>query len=273
MDSLKYCAYELLTFATQKMALVYALLIQFLNSEFGTAAVGSFFGAVGGYAMVMITDRRKEILSKIGALKAAISLSHTLFNNSYGLYSQHIKSLYAEYERDRKKFIEALKKSTAGEKVIFDAIFDNKQFLFPPIDFNLVNSKLMEKTDLSRRAFILATTLVNSFITLKELMQQRQNFLRHIANLAEKHKLNDTEKAHLYYGTRFSHPTLGNITEESFVNIMQGINNFNVDCTWFAKELTDELIKVSKKTCKEINNFKTKNWFCRLFRYRPKAIT
>ncbi len=119
-------------------------------------------------------------------------------------------------------------------------------------DFNLVNSKLLEKTDLSGRAFILATTLINSFSTLKSVIHARHEALELIKNMSHKYQLDDHDTACLYFGVKFSHPVLGDIMEQRYFDTMMAIKNFNEDCTWFSKELTQALIDEAKKIAKSL---------------------
>lgn len=246
MDTLKYCAYELLTLSVQKILLMYQYLIQFLNSDFGTAAVGSFFGAVGGYFMVILTNRRNKTFERVKALRIASAFSHMLFNTSFGLYKQQVKDLFEEYETGRKKFIETHEKFKKGEKVEIAVQFNFKKIIFPPTDLDFMNSRF-EKADLSGRSLILATTLMNSFATLKSMMEIREQILANINSI----KSSQEHKAFIYYGVQFPHPA-GNIQEESYKNIMEGIKSFNEDCIWFSKELSEEILYLAKKESKKI---------------------
>lgn len=235
----------------QKILIWLPHISDFFNSNFMVAATGSFFGAVGGYVMVMITDKRKEALSKIGTLKAAISISHVLFNASLGLYKQHIKTIFETYDTDRKRFIVSKDKASTTQEEIH-LTFDHRFIVFPHLDFNLINSKLLEKTDLSGRAFILATTLISSFSTLKSVIHARHEALELIKNMSHKYQLTVHDTFCLYFGIKFSHPVLGDIMEQRYFDTMMAIKDSNEDCTWFSKELTQALIDEAKKISKSL---------------------
>ena len=53
----------------ESMWSVFSGWIASLDKGYFTAAIGSFFGAVGGYVMVWITSHRSEIFSKVGNIK------------------------------------------------------------------------------------------------------------------------------------------------------------------------------------------------------------
>ncbi len=241
--------------ASQTLDLLGDRFMDLLNSDFGIAATGSFFGAVGGYVIVMVSNQRTEKLSRIGALKIAIAMCHSLFNSSFGLYRQHVKDLCKSYEEEKKKFI-AIESGAIQASGIVPILYDFKSLSLPHVNLTLVNSKFFEKTDLAGRAFALATTLVSTIVGLNEMVHARHEMLQSINSRAREYGLNDHDKACLYFGTKLDHPALGRIQDQSYANVMTAINNFNEDCIWFSKELTQELIDLAKKTAKKIIFFR-----------------
>lgn len=213
-----------------------------INSPLGIAAVGSFFGAVGGYCIVLVTNRRSEILSKIDHLKIAIALTHSIFNLAYGLNKQQIYNLYQQYADGKTKFIEGKAKGTPVE-----VLFNTSTISPPYIDFELINSKLLRETGFTGRAFLLADTLIRCLHALKEQLEYRHTVLNEINSMS----LGTHDKACLYYGIQIETPT-GGFFYEKYSDVMKAIKIFTVDCEWFSKELALELIENAKKESKKI---------------------
>lgn len=223
--------------------------LDILNSNFGIAATGSFFGAVGGYAIVLVTNRRTEIIAKIDRIKVAIALTHSLFNLAYSLHKQHIYDLYYDYEENKAKFIEAKNGKTKND--VIRVPFNNMTLELPYVDFELINSKLLRETGFTGRAFILATTLIRCLYDLREQLKYRHSVLREINRIALESNLNTHDKACLYYGIKIERPK-GDIYYENYSSVMKAIKNFTLDCIWFSKELTLELLENAKTESKNI---------------------
>jgi hypothetical protein len=220
-----------------------------LNSNFGIAATGSFFGAVGGYVIVLVTNRRTEILTKIDRIKVATALTHSLFNLAYSLHKQHIYDLYQDYEESKTKFIEAKTGKTKND--VIRVPFNNMTLTLPYVDFELINSKLLRETGFAGRAFILATTLIRCLYDLREQLKYRHAILSEINRIAVESNLNIHDKACLYYGIKIETPT-GDIYYENYSSVMKAIKAFTLDCIWFSKELTLELLENAKIESKKI---------------------
>ncbi len=228
----------------------FATYLYVTDSPMGIAAVGSFFGAVGGYVMVMITNRRAEVISKIRHTKTAIGITHDLFNIFLSLKKQHVKSMCELYESKKKEFVDAKSGKLSGIQEI-TIPFDNKTISFPFVDFELLNSKLLEKPELPLRALVIATTLIRVIHELKNQVNFRHGVLAEVNQLAMKYDLNDHGLACLYYGIRLDRAG-GSIQYDTYCNVMKAINDFCDDAIWFSKELTAELIKVGKETAGKI---------------------
>jgi hypothetical protein len=107
---------QLVTSAWDFIKPIWELLVKFLNSNFGTAATGSFFGAVGGFFLVEYSNFRKGIHQKVIAINVAISFSLDILNTMLSFKKQHVKNLYERYTNDKKKFIDDLAAATKGVK-------------------------------------------------------------------------------------------------------------------------------------------------------------
>lgn len=146
------------------------------SSQIITAAVGSFFGAVGGYVLVWITNNRTEIKSKVGHINMAIAMSHSLFNIFYSLKKQHVKSLCDEYQIEKKQFTD-IKEGKVARTGTIPVFFDFKTLSFPYLDIDIVNSKLFDKAEISGRAFFLADALLKSINELKNQFSFRHTVI------------------------------------------------------------------------------------------------
>lgn len=222
-----------------------------LNSELGIAAVGSFAGAVGGYVIAMVINHRTEVISKVGHTKTAIAVVHSLFNTFLSLKKQHIKELCEQYEKNKNEFIELKKAKNPPREVIIP--FVSHSISFPRVDFGLINTKLFEKADVTGRAYVLATTLINCIHELQNQIAYRHEALNQIAQISAEYKLDDHDRACLYYGIRLNnHPTMGNIDFQTYSDVMGHIRDFNNDIIWFSRELVWELIKNGKESAKKL---------------------
>ena len=226
-----------------------------LNSNFSIAATGSFFGAVGGYVLVLITNRRAEILSKIDRTKVAIALTHSLFNVAYGLNKQHLYSFYKEYIDSKKKFEEFIEEKNGNvinnSTDVVRIPFNCATISMPYIDFEFLNSHLLRETGFSGRAFILATELISSLHTLERNFKCRHETLNEIIEIFTKNNFNNTDKAFLYYGIEITRET-DNFSYTKYLDVMKCIKNSVESCIWFSKELTLELIENAEKEAKKI---------------------
>ncbi len=218
-----------------------------LNSDFGIAATGSFFGAVGGYFIVLVTNNRAEILSKIERLKIAIALTHSLFNVAYSINKQHIFELHEEYQQGRLGFVAA----QTNHPKIHSILFNIKTISFPYIDFDLISSKLLKETGFTSRAVILATTLIRCLYELRELLKQRHIVINEINSIAVDHKFDIAKKACLYYGINIKTPT-GDFLYTNYFDVMNNIKDFTLDCIWLSRELAWELLENAKTLSKKI---------------------
>lgn len=227
-----------------------------LDKDYFTAAIGSFFGAVGGYVMVWLTNRRSEVFAKVGNIKKAISLTHSIFNTFLGLKKQHVKSLCENYERNRAAFIEIRQRQTlipagAGPiEVVFQ--MDFRTLFFPHTDLELINTCLIEKADLDHRAFALANALISSIHNLKNQFDARHAIIRELNQIRQAHNLSEHDALCLYFGQTLEHPQLGIVTFEYYSGATIGIKDATDDVIWFSKELALELIQVAKATAKKL---------------------
>ena len=220
-----------------------------LNSDFGIAATGSFFGAVGGYFIVMVTNRRAEILSKIDRIKVAIALTHSIFNLAYSLNKQHLYDLKEEYTANKAEFVEAKSGETKG---VITVPFNNKTIFLPYTDFELINSKLLSETGFAGRTFILATTLIRCLYDLKGQLEYRHAILNEINSISTAENLSTHDKACLYYGIKITGQE-GDFRYENYSGIMEAIKISVESCIWFSKELAFELIETAEKESKKIH--------------------
>ena len=218
-----------------------------LNSDFGTAATGAFFGAAGGYCLVALNKSRDEILKKLENLRVAIAVAFSLFNVSYSLNKQNIYDLYHKYEEDKKKFVEL-----SPDKDNPIAIeFDHRIVRMPYIDFNLTTSKLFSECGSNSRALILATTLIRCLNDLQEQLEYRLVVLQEITQIVNENGLTAYQKACFYYGVKIE-GLQGNIHYENYSDVMKSIKLSTEDCIWFSKELSLEFIENSKKISRRI---------------------
>lgn len=219
-----------------------------LNSDFGIAATGSFFGAVGGYVIVLVTNRRAEVLAKIDRIRVAIALTHSIFNLTYSLHKQHLFDLYEQYIVSKKEFIES---KTSKAKGVVTVPFNNKTISIPHIDFELLNSHLLRETGFTGRAFMLASTLIRCLHDLEGQIKYRHAVLNEINSISASQNLDTHHEACLYYGIKITDQTCDFIYE-NYSDVMTAIKGFVINCEWFSKELSLELIENAEKESKKI---------------------
>jgi len=245
-----YRIYEILEWVKMAATTANSYIWAVLNSEFGIAATGSFFGAVGGYIIVMVTNHRAEILSKIARQKIAINLTHSLFNVTYGLNQQHLHDLHQRYINGKKNFI-SKKNNNKNNPKIQEFMFYNKIISVPHIDFELINNQLLREIGFAGRAFLLSSALVSSLHSLIEALKYRQTVLTEINNISVSQKFDNQQVAHLYYGIKIPGPT-GDLFYESYSDVMDAIKKSVESCIWFSKELVIELIHNTGEEAKKI---------------------
>ena len=227
----------------------------FLNSNFGIATTGSFFGAVGGYLAVFFTNRRAEILSRIGRMKIAIALTDGLFNLAYNLNSQHLFELNLRYMNSKKKF-SALESGNIID-LEKEITYDLKAILIPKIDFELINSQLLRETGFMGRAYSLATVLIHSLRDLERFIEIRQSLIDKIDFRSAKNDFELDQKIRLFFGLRVSSPR-GNYIDEQYSDIMEGIKISVESSIWFSRELVLQMIEEAKIEASKIYMFRPK---------------
>ena len=220
-----------------------------LNTNFGIAATGSFFGAVGGYVMVWYTNRRSEILSMIRHTKTAIAVSHSIFNVFLGLKRQHVKSLCADYKENQSNFTKAYNGNASGEVRVPMGF---KTISMPYLDLSLISSEFFEKTDLTFRARSLALTLITVIQELKAQIQYREDVFSEIAAMSKRLNLDEKGTACLLYGLELQDTRGNKINFQKNNDVMKAIGDFTDDSIWFSKELTNELIEIANKFSRKI---------------------
>jgi hypothetical protein len=151
---------QLVTSAWDFIKPIWELLVKFLNSNFGTAATGSFFGAVGGFFLVEYSNFRKGIYQKVIAINVAISFSLDILNTMLSFKKQHVKNLYERYTNDKKKFIDDLAAATKGVKRELNYLSDWQTLVMPTLPTDLLFKNIQEKVNLSGKALLLLTTIL-----------------------------------------------------------------------------------------------------------------
>lgn len=229
------------------------------QSSLGVAAIGSFFGAVGGYAIIQLTNFRKEIRSKVIAINTAITTSHMILNTFLGLKKQHLKSLCQRYNESKVEYDNVqVDQPHSGTAIVTSLDFQTLNF--PPINLPLINSKLFEKTDLPSRSLFLAMTLVNSIEQLKALLVSRDSIIEEMNAIVSQSDLDNNEKnrfmVHLYFGKTYNLPEGNNICYRKYSDTMEAIEGINDSCIWFSKELAEELVNVGNNTATKLRIFR-----------------
>lgn len=217
------------------------------------AAIGSFFGAVGGAFIVWWLNSRKERITRIEHLNAATAMTSAVFDIFYDIKKNCTSDWIEQYKKDKKIFEESNKSNNSEQVKI---VCDFQEILSPHIDLNIFSKTLFNKTTLpsniSRLAMILVSSVAETNTLLSKVYPQTRNMLH---KSAANFNCNEYQFFCLYFGLPYKNRP-GFLPRElcftRYANVINGIEEHIDNVLWFSKKLMKEIAKLSKQECKKI---------------------
>lgn len=228
-----------------------------LNSGFGTALAGAFFGAVAASYFARRHEHTQQLLQRLHASNAATSFSIATLQHALGFKDQLAKPLVDAFNGDKARYVEFLVDAKAGK-------IPGKQF---EVEYNFGNIKLfrhnaneierlvVREAGAEQKVIMAATFLVQTLNSLQQAIEQRDVELQRLIPL--KKELSDDQFAQAYFGVT---DATGNV-DERYCNCMSTLE-VQLDSTiFYAKLIAENLGKANSKLAKKIG------------RTSPKPIT
>jgi hypothetical protein len=171
-----------------------------LNSGFGAALAGAFFGAMAASRIANRRETKSRLRDQLVVCNGAAALSSAIFGNSIGFKEQISKPLVSQYKCDYERYVEYLKRVNSG--MIKGDPF-KVQYNFGSISLFHHNTEdlvslIVLQSGAENKALMAATNLLQVLHLLDAAIKNRE------LEAARLIKIKDTtdkeEFAHIYFG-------------------------------------------------------------------------
>lgn len=223
--------------------------IKLLQSEtlwvgFGTAALGSYFGALGGaWGIQRLADRVKlkdTLWKEVGRTNAAIEQVFGVSNTYLNLKEQFVRDVGARYERDLtlvQAYEEGLRSGAIAEGTLPPALGTLDLFTLSKIVVRIdrLEDIVMEELNITGRPRMTIATLGQSIYSVNAMLEDRNAAVSHIKASAGGGLIRHKEVAFI-----FGLPVDG-ATDQSFMSAVRGLVKSTDECIHFSRRLYDDL--------------------------------
>jgi len=232
IDSLESAADYAIEFVT---AISETSLTTIVISTFAAA----FAGALGAQWIAEKTRKKNESLSEIRNTNATIMISFNIANLCITLKKDHVKSLKENFDNELARLLEFKEMRDRGllqQDETFQYVADLKflPLLDTPID--LLERQVFEKVPAQGRILSVAMTLVRTLQSLNKSLKDRNELIDYYQN----NSMNNTEQVEFYFGLKGA----SNKLDRRYADTLETIYNYNDDCIFFAKILSEDLYKL-----------------------------
>lgn len=165
--------------------------VSLANSSFGSALLGALGGAIAGaWIAQRIGERakvRQDLIAEIRGANATIALAFAVWNVAVNLKKQHVKAMHDDWMQQRENLRSYLRARNAGE------IAQDVQFQFaanaialatPYLPVDSLQSHVFEKLTLTGRPLIVATAIVQSATSLRDVTAKRNHLVQQLKGLS-----------------------------------------------------------------------------------------
>jgi hypothetical protein len=229
------------------MCYLWALIDKFwdlLNSNFSTALLGAFGGAVAAQIAAARSDRKKRLIEEIRSTNAAITVAFSITNSFCNLKTQHVKKLTENYQSQKTGMLKAQKARTsapAGQKIIFEFKADFRSLPSFDTPIKTLETLLFEKLSITGRPLSLVTVLSQSIDGLNAARTLRNSIIEKCKSLPE------GVTPPIYFGLPFA----GGHVDSSYPDCIGAIATHTDDCIFFSKLIGEDLVKHGEKLAKQ----------------------
>ena len=218
-------------------------IIDFANSNFFTALIGSLAGAfAGAVAAQRVAERsklREELLQEMRNTNAATAISFSIFNNLLSIKKQHVKDLKVKYD-DQCNSLEEFKRQRVAGEIPMDEVFEFQANFFSiqtqtlPID--TLKAIVFERLSIVGRPLNLVVSLTQAIEDLKGSLMRRNSL---IDDYKTKFATDKQLLVNLYFGTPLGE---GEVNLE-YPSTVDAIYNQTDDGIYFSMLLCSDLHK------------------------------
>ncbi|WP_227270532.1 hypothetical protein [Roseobacter weihaiensis] len=215
----------------------FELITKALNSSFGTALAGAFFGAVAANYFAIRTESRQALTERLLAGNAATSFSIAIFQHALGFKDQMYEVLVEDYFRDRERYMNFVdaKLQSPTEEVNFVVQYNFGSVPAFRTDADRISELIALKAGAAQKVLMAASTLQQVVDSLARCISARNEQLALLSQ--QKDSMNDDEFARAYFGVEDSE---GNIDVRLF-EAVKGLQHQLDDTIFFSKYIAQNL--------------------------------
>jgi hypothetical protein len=210
---------------------------------FATLAAAAF----GAFAGAWITSRmqaKRQVISELNNISAAMMLSYSIFNRTMALKKQFVVPMRDEYERARREYAETVanqsNRGATDATNVFRPRAELKTLPIQKMPTDLLERHVFEKISVGGRALAAAVELVGAIDALNRVIRFRNDFIA--TDLQRSSATSPRPFAERIFGLR----TETGVTDERFPNSVAATVQLTDDCLFFSKVLADDLLRVGK---------------------------
>lgn len=221
-----------------------------LNSDISKVLLGTlvaaYAGTNGAQVVAERTALRKQQLTEIRAVNAAIILAFNVAQTYVMTKKQHIAGIVATYRSARLNFIgvHAAQIVFKSALVVFRYSMDLKTTHAPSSPIAPLEKIVLEQLSSNERIVFLLTPLIQSIDGFAKTSTERNEWIAEVKAMGE----NDHElKAQMFFGWQ----QRSGRTDERFPEMIKALGNQTDDCIGFSLILVETLQKYGKKLAEE----------------------
>lgn len=211
------------------------VLAQALNSGFGSALAGAFFGALAASYFAVRFERKRLLLDRLMASNAATSLAIAVFQHSLGFKDQFQQPIVAEYLSDRERFINFQSNVPPIGQFAVEYNFGTVPMFRADVD-KLLDLALL-KSGADQKTVMAATYLLQTIHSLEVSIVTRNEQLKTLSELRA--QVNDDQFARHFFGVEDAE---GNV-DVRLLEAVKAIQTQLDDTIFYSKYIAERMSK------------------------------
>jgi len=221
--------------------------VEFSNSQFFAAVVGSFAGAIGGAMIIERVKLRESREQQLRNTNVALSMTFTIANAAFNLKKQHLRGMGVAYRESKAAFLQTRDKVAAGliqgNKVhAFKADLRTLPQFFARVD--ALHVLVYEKLSVTDRPLALVNALDESVTWLNNAITKRGELIEAVR------RAGDIDAAK-YFGLPYG----GGHIDEEWPDTLRAAE-LHTDCIiYFSLLLIDDLRTYGEKVAKKLKRW------------------
>jgi len=226
---------------------VFAFFLNTLNSAFGTALAGAFFGAAAASYLANRSNNKKFLLERLLACNTAINLTIATLQHSLGFKEQLARPIIQEFNFDKDRYLKFLSDAAEGKVAGNFEV----QYNFGKVNLfrhraHEIEGLVLSKVGVSGKTSMASTFLSQTLHSLEIAISQRQIEVERLSEL--KGSITDDELAHRYFGIETNSGLFDTRLSDSMTSIERQLD----DTLFYSKFIFDGLILVSSSLTNQI---------------------